>query len=464
MKFFKIVFFILALAASFNAQIDSEILEYKARIVFNDAKEKLVGQKFFDNDRKIVFVGVKTVEIRNSISGETIKSYPHDVPNLEKIDRLIFSPDGSKVIFVDSFSWRLIRKEKRVSASVFDLQNGKMLAVLERPTESIRDAEWSENGETLVTYSGIYNAKRTEVCFWNGDDLKFRGAVTLKGDVQYKKLLRDGKTFLAKTQDFSYGAVKYTETYYLTAFNTQTAKPIQNFSSGGDSQGSLLSGILTQDEKYAVMTAGSYDKQRVSVWRVGGENAPIYEITPQKKGNSFDLRSVGGDYFFVYQNKTIEIYNAADGKLKTSIPNQKRFVGHFRTFTPSPDGKILAIDDCEKAKFFDLSNGAKKFEIDLVCKTEFDPISTSYRDFDVLRFHPNGKLILTVSDKTVRLWNAENGELLQTLADPNKVESKEKDKNKDDGLSGWGDWIRGGDLVFAPGKDGKSILIWEVKK
>ncbi len=104
------------------------------------------------------------------------------------------------------------------------------------------------------------------------------------------------------------------------------------------------------------------------------------------------------------------------------------------------------------------------FEIDLVCKTDFDLLSTSYRDFDVLRFHPNENLLLTASNKTIRLWNAENGSLLQTLADPNRVENKKKDNNKDDGLGWSAGWIGSGDFLFALGADGKTILLWELKK
>lgn len=466
MNFFRIFLLPIVFAAFASAQNAPEILRFKTRIVFNDGKEMIAGQKIFDNDTKIVFVGVKTIEFRDLITGEIIESRSHEIPDLDRLDTFLqFSPDGGKVVVLDSFSWRLIRKEKKVSASVYDLRSDKRLAVLERPTESIRAAEWSENGETLVTYSGIYNAKRTEVCFWNGGDLKFRASILLKGDLRYKKLLRNGETFLAQAVALdSYGVKKYIETDYLTAWDTATAKPIRNFSSNGDSQGGFFGRILTSNEKYAVMTAGRYDKQRVSVWRLDGGESPIYEIASQKKGGAVDLLSVVGDYFFTYQDKTIEMRDAADGELKFSIPNQKRFTGHFRTFTLSPDGKNLAIDDCEKAEFFDAASGTKKFEIDLVCKTDFDYVSTSYRDFDVLRFHPNGKTLLTASDKTVRLWNAENGKLLQTLADPNKVEMKRKDENKDDGLGSQADWVSNGDFVYASGKDRKSILLWELKK
>lgn len=243
-----------------------------------------------------------------------------------------------------------------------------------------------------------------------------------------------------------------------------TARPIQNFSSSGDSQGVSFDTGLTKNEKYVVMSSGRYERSRVSVWQVGGSDLPNYEIFPQKKGGSLNLLGIAGNYFIIYRNKTLEVYDSADGKIKFTIPNQKQFTGNFRSFTISPDERLLVVDDCERAEFYDVSTGQKKFEIDLVCKTDFDLVSTSYRDFDVLRFHPNGNLLLTSSDKTVRLWNAENGQLLQTLADPNRVENKKKDKNKDDGLGWSAGWIGRGDFLFASGADGKSILLWEMKE
>ncbi len=463
MKFSRTLFLLALFAGISFAQSESEILRFKSRIVFNDAKETLVAQKIFDDDQRVVFVGVKTIQFWDLISGTLLASHPHEIPRLDKVDAaLAFSPDASKVIALDSFTWRLIRKEKKVMATVYDLRTGKLITKLERPDESIREAEWSEDGATLVTYNGgSVNDKRTEVCFWNGDDFKFRGSVLLKGYVYYKKLLRDGKVFLAQTDNsdsyqFVYGAADY-----LTAWDTRTAQPIQTFSSGGDRQGYPLVGNLTESEKYAAMSAGSYVRQRVSVWRVGGGESPIYEIFPQKKDGSIDLLGIADDYFFLYQNKTIEMRDAADGNLKLSIPNQKKFGGRSRTFTIAPDKKTFVIDDCEQAEFFDAANGRKKFTIDLVCKTDFDLVSTSYRDFDVLRFQPNGNLLLTSSDKTLRLWNADDGRLLQILADPNRIENKKKDGNKDDGLGSQARWLRNGKFAFAPGADRKSILIWE---
>ena len=468
MKFLNILFLCCVFAGfslAQNSNQPSEPLLFKARIGFDDAKERIIGQKFFDDDKKLVLIGIKSIQFWDVTKGKLLESHPHEIPNLSDTDSVItVSPDGQKAIVLDSLSWRLIRKEKKVSATVWDLQTGRQITVLERPTESIRAAGWSKNGETLVTYSGEFSDKRTEVCFWDGNDFKLRAAVLLQGYVNYKKLTDDGKVFLAKTDKMESYKFRYDSGDYLSARDTTTAKLVQNFSSGGEVQALSYGTGLTENQEYVVMSAGKYDRQRVSVWKMGGSDLPIYEISPEKKGGTIDLLSVVGDYFVIYQNKKLEVYNAADGKIKLTIPNQKRFTGNFRSFELSPDKRTLVINDCNRAEFYDVAAAQRKFEMDLVCKTDFDFVSTSYRDFDVLRFQPNGNLLLTASDKTVRLWNAEDGRLLQTLADPNRIENKKKDKNKDDGLSWLAGWIRNGDFLFAFGADDKTILLWEMKK
>jgi len=461
MRILKVFFICLFFTLFSFAQSSDGILRFKAKIGFDDPKERIVAQKSIDNGSKILLVGTKNIQLWDVENGKLLESHPHQIPNLQFLK---FSPDMRKAVVIDMFSERIFTKQKKVSASVWDLQTGKQIAVLERPTESIRDAEWSENGETLVTYSGFFYSKRTEVCFWDGDSFKFRGAMQLKGSIEYKKLLRTGEIFLAKTDRLESNKFKYRLEDFLTAWDTATAKPLQNFSSGTDRQSGWLIEILTKDEKFAAMYSGAFDRTRVAVWKIGGSDLPVYEIFPRKKGGTFRFFGAVGNYLALYQDKTIEFYNSADGKLKFSIPDQKPYSAHPRTFSLLPDGQTLVIESCEKAEFFDLVSGQKKFEIDLVCKTDFDLVSTSYRDWDMLSFHPSKNLLLTFSDKTVRVWNSETGKLEQTLFDPERAANKRKDENKDDGLTWSAGWLLNGKYVYARGAGGNSLLLWEMTK
>ncbi len=467
MRILKVFLLVLFLSILSFAQ-PSEALQFKARIGFIETGERIIAQKFFADDNKLVLIGRKSIQLWDVENAKLIAARPHDIPNLDKAGiSVVISPDAQKAIVLDSFSWRIIRKEKKVSATVWDLQTGKQIAVLERPTESIRDAEWSENGATLITYSGIFNDKRTEVSFWDGASLTFRNSILLMGNLLLRQLSRDGERLFTSVEKSGVTFLGgYKSEGKATVWNAQHGKVEQNltFGAGKNSFGFSLFKSVSPNERYFAANAPG----KISVWEIGGSDLPKYEIRAAKKDSEilFYGFSDDGKYLIAYQyqayqykNRTLEFYDAANGEFRFSPPNTKS----YENVKLLADGKTLVLQNCERADVFNLTTRQKLYDLKLVCKSDFDYVSTSYRDFDILRFHPNGRFLLTFSDKTVRVWNAENGALAQTMVDPNRAENKRKDKNKDDGLSWSAGWLRDGKYLFASGADEKSILLWEMK-
>jgi WD40 repeat protein len=459
------VFLILLLLTSFNfaqADLEQNALRFKARIGFTAPDDHIFGQKFLEDERKVLLVGKKTIQIWDVADGKLLEEHPHEIQKLNKLDTVIkFSPDGRRGIVLDSFSFRVFRKQKKVSAGVYDLQTGKLITILERPNESIREAMWSENGKTLITYSSDYNDKRTELCFWDGETLALRSAVMLKGDLDTPYLSRNGKRLVTSTEKLNIGIFASGIPERRTiVWNTETGKVEQSIKlpDGESPNVWTLLGKISRDEKFFAET----ERGTLYVWEIGGGDMPKYEIKPTKKDELIGLKgfSDDGKYLIAHQNKAFEFYQAATGKLEFSMPNLK-YGSDIRLLE---DGKTLLVDNCENAAVYDLPSRQKLYEIDLVCKTEDDFVSTSWRDFDIMRFHPDGKLLLTFSDKTVRVWNARNGALVQTIVDPNRIENKKKDKNKDDGLGWNAGWLMKGEYLYASGADEKTILLWQMDK
>ena len=462
MQFLKVFIFILFSLILSPAQSETEILQFKARIGFTETDSRIVAQKFFDGDRKLVLIGKKTIQFWDVPNARLIETRLHEIPDLEKFDTIVtISPDAKKAIVLDSFNWRLIRKEKKVSASAYDLQTGKLLTVLQRPNESIRDAEWSENGKTLVTYSEILNDKRTEICFWNGDDFTFRASILLKGNLGLRFLSKDGERFFSSAEN----AVKFLTSYKYerntAVWNTKNGKVEQNFNSNFGRENPNVYSFpqpLSPNGKFLIAPS----QGRISVWQIGVSDLPKYIITAAEEDKWFLFKGFSDDGRFViaFQNKTLEFYDVETGKLETSLPNTKS----YESVKLLADGKTLVMKNCDRADIFNLKTQQKLYEIKLVCKEDFSLLGSSLRDVDVLRFHPNLPFLLTYSDKTVRVWNVENGALVQTIIDPNRIENKRKDNNKDDGLGRAASWIINGEYLFASGADGKTILLWEIKK
>lgn len=458
MKVLQIFLLYLVFLCVCFAQSAPEILHFKSRIGFESADEKIIAQKFFDDDRKLVLVGKKSIRFWETASGKLLKTVSHDIPNLDKFDTIVkISPDARLAIVLNSFTFRIIRKEKKVSATVWDLQTGKQLGVLERPSESVRDAEWSENGETLVTYSGIFNDKRTEVVFWDGATLAFRATILLKGYLSWHYFSSDGGKFFSSVSGGSTGFFSdYKYQSDVNIWNAQTGK-IQQHIGGEENRGTY--GFPNPLDPAETLLALN-DIRKISVWEIGGSDLPKYEIKATKKNDYIFFKNFSDDgkFLIAYQNKTLEFYNAENGELKFSVPD----IRGYENVSLRADGETLILQNCERLDVFDLPTRRKLYEIKLVCKTQFELVSTEYRDFDRLSFHPHENLLLTFSDKTVRVWNTQNGALLQMIVDPNRAANNRKDKNKDDGLGWSAGWLIDGNYLYASGADGKSILLWEL--
>jgi len=461
MQILKVLFLALFLSIFSFAQSSPEVLQFKAHIGFGEAVERIVAQKFFDGDNKLVFVGIQSIQFWDVPTGKLLESRPHEIPNLDKFDMVVtISPDGQKAVVLDSFTWRIIRKEKKVSATVWDLRTGKQIAILKRPSESIRYAEWSKDGQTLLTLSGAYNDKKAEVSFWEGDSLDFKNSMLLTGNLRLHQLIRNGAqlfTVRVKYKDEVFGGIS--QETYISVRSTENAKVEQDLTYGVEH---LLVETwrkpLSANENFFVASASG----KLLVWEIGASNLPKYEITPNKKGGLiwFQNFSDDGKLLIARQDKNLEFYDTETGKLESSIPNTKK----YQSVNLLSDGTTLVLQNCDRADVFNFQTRQKLYELKLVCKTFTDFAGTEMRDADALNFHPNGKFLLTNSDKTVRVWNAKIGSLAQTIVDPNRAENKRKDNNKDDGLGRSAGWLRNGDFLFASGADGKTILLWEMKK
>ncbi len=285
MRFFILVLFLLTfLRISALAQPSSVPLIFKTKVGFTDPSEKIVAQKFIDSNRKLVLVGRKSVQLWDVERGTLVESRRHEIPNLEKTDTTVkISPDGNTAIVLDSFSWRLIQREKKVFATVWDLNTGKQIAVLERPTESVRYAEWSKNGETLITLSGIRNAKRTEIAFWDRRSLQLRNASIVVGYLSMHHLSRDGATLITSSEESTTGLLNMLKTERRTSiWDAVAGKRLQEiaFDNGETPSIWLWSGAVSPDERYI---AASGKDGKLGVWEFHYDAFPKYVLYPAKK-------------------------------------------------------------------------------------------------------------------------------------------------------------------------------------
>jgi WD40 repeat protein len=452
----------LTFALFVRPSIVAQPFVFRSTIGFSEPNERIIGYTFADGGRTAVIVGRYNIDRWDVASGKLLSTIRIELPNPNDLGiRIVFNPAATLAIVLDEFTWRIIRKEKKVTATAIDTRTGKTVALLERPTESIRKAAWSSNGDVLVTYSGFFNDKRTEVCFWNGDDLSLRACIMVKGNLGLQQLSDDGNAFFSSSEIGTEGLfnTRLVPQRLTAMWSTSDGRMIRKFTADGGSPfiWSMFEKSVSRNSRYL---AANLSGGKVAVWEINKGDAPKYEISPRKKNGyaSFQGFSESGERFLFSNGNDIEIYRTEDGKLVSLLIDAIRKGGSPQFINGD---RLIGVDRCDRTDVYDIDLGRKLYELQTVCKTEFDPVSTSYRDFDVLRLDPSGLYLLTSSDKTHRLWDAQTGAILQTLVAPDRANLKRKDPNKDDGLDWSSEWSADGRFLYVIAANGKSILVWE---
>lgn len=435
--------------------------QFLYKIGFDNSKDRIIANHL-KGDGTLIAVGTTSIRHWEIATGRLLLDVPHRFAGAEKWDAYFsFSPDGRRAILTDSFSFRLIRKEKKVTARVVDLENGSVLKVLERPTESVREAEWSPDGQILVTRSGPYNAKRTEVCFWDGETFELRICSLLKGSLGLARLIDNGRHYVYSRQTDTTcllcPLIGETETAVV---DTATGRIVHKLSVEGRSPYIWSTGrAIDAEGRYL---AASLVEGRVAVWAPMRKGNPIQVIERVGKERYTEISGYGdgGNVLLLRRGKSIEARDLESGDVLFTLPLSFRSGRSGHMITVKSIGDRIVVDNCEEALVFAPPAEFPLFNLELVCKTEFDPVSTSYRDFDVLRFDETQRYLLLSSDKQIRIADGSTGKILQRIAAPERTKNIEKDPNKDDGLSG-ATWTRDGGYIVGHGADGRSFYIWK---
>lgn len=100
--------------------------QFLYKIGFDNSKDRIIANHL-KGDGTLIAVGTTSIRHWEIATGRLLLDVPHRFAGAEKWDAYFsFSPDGRRAILTDSFSFRLIRKEKKVTARVVDLENGSV--------------------------------------------------------------------------------------------------------------------------------------------------------------------------------------------------------------------------------------------------------------------------------------------------------------------------------------------------
>ena len=420
----------------------------KLRNTFELKDDKIINYSLIENDRSLLIVGKKTTQIWDVESKKIISEIPHEIgKNHLSLLGTKISPDGKYLLVYDrvySEKIPILVKSKKVGAVIYDLQTGKLVNVLEGQNKWIMDSFWSENGDSFFTLSKTsFGKKESEICFLDGQTLKYRNCFPVFGDVWSSKFSKDGAKFFASIVK----PLGNLGENWFGIWDTRQVKLLKSSSVDEQSYGDFF---LTSDENY--LSVGG------TVFEVNSSNLPKFKLDNRIRGVSDNDK-----FFIASEKKGLQFYDFGNNQRKYLISHVKDDVD----IKISTTEKVLINQNlsrhCGRTEGFEIETGKKLWEMKLACRWEasdtFFP-SDKPNFNDEIEFLQNGKYFLTTSQKAIRIWDIMTGELLQTLVNPNQTI---QNPETDDKLKGEKKaWSKDKKFIYFQDSDDTKIFQYEL--
>ena len=442
--------------AQFVPQTTQEIFKLEKTLELKN--DKIISYALLDDDRKLLIVGKKTIQVFDIESSKTISEIPHEMAKFHDFHYgTKMSPDGNHLLvfdWVSSQNFPILVKSKKRAAVIYDLRTGKLNAVLEGGLNTIWDVFWSENGKTLVTTTEWDNrTQEHEICFLDGETLKYRNCVSVFGTISWLKLSKDGTKFFAYiSKEIRNLGVYLGVQNWVGIWDTEKVKLSKKFKLG-EKRCYKSDLFISQNEKF--LGVGE------SIFEIDGNDLPKFESEKRIRSSSEDSK-----YFIVNEKKGLQFFDFENMQRKYLIPKIKDDININISKTEKVVINQNLLSHCGRTEGFEIETGKKLWEIKLACR--YEPSDTFFPsgkpDFnDSIDFLHDGKYFLTSSEKAIRVWDTMTGELVQALINPVQAIEKAKNSNADDKIKGETKvWSKDKKFIYFQDDDDTKIFQYEL--
>ena len=319
----------------------------------------------------------------------------------KEISQANFSSDGRFIITIGKH-----KNQKNVVTSIWDAETGKLKASLEGYAVFIA-------GRTLVPESTAITIHDQELRFWD-----FTTGELKKSVAAYRKVNSDWRFFL--------DSVISPDGRFIVAYRGKSV-PLWDTNTGGliadlkppqakqlfyDYRGRSLEIYQAKfaPDGQTIATIDSYN--RVELWQatkgrlnsiLSGHLDSIYNIEFSDDGQLIATASRDG---------TARVWDVTTGQLKNTFKAGDQIARRVRF---SPNASILAVGYHTQARLWDVNTGQLRAELPEDKDISKTALFGTYLHGIEVRFSPDGRLLLTMSDKSIRVWEAQTGKFIATL-------------------------------------------------
>ncbi|MBC7507566.1 MAG: caspase family protein, partial [Ferruginibacter sp.] len=299
------------------------------------------------------------------------------IGHTKNINEACFSPDGNKIVTASP----------DMTAKIWDVTTGLLLADLEGHTEDVNSALFSPDGKKIVTASADKTAK-----IWDATTgLLLANLTEHAGAVNSAFFSPDGKKIVTASADRT-----------AKIWNTETGKVLMELKAHDYN----INFAQFSPDGSKVVTAS--DDNTAKIWNVfSGELL----LTLKKHSSSVDsaqFNFAGTRIVTISGDKTVKVWDVATGRLLMDI---KRHTNYMQSVQFSPDGnKLLTASLDHTVKLWNITSGDLVSNIDL--KTS---------NIGCARFSPDGLFYLTSDNGYqggVKIWDAITGKLFSEIKFP----------------------------------------------
>lgn len=366
--------FALCVTVAFVVSIGANVLEFIAETGFDKKEDKIVDYRFFENEKKIILLGEKNLQIWDYESGKQISSVTHgiskfdsfrnfgnvvfyDVPPVVEWQSVLIDPQGKWTVTIEPLG---IQKKK--AAIVREVTTMKQIAALELPGNSADFISYDE-AESEIAVIGI-DDKSAAIAKWKRDSFELRQLIPVT-EYKWHQFVKNGKKIIVGSGDsktiWSGYNLKQGDT--LTLRDAKTGAIEKEFSAPNlMPKTPFRNTVITKDEKLLI----SVRDDRILIWDIDGNGQPRLELSDAKTNNDFGIQSLLQDrYFAAYRGKDIYVYDIKgdDAQPKYHLaavaPNDS-----VRIASMSADEEYIAVAQDEKIAVLRVdSDGKPLYEI-----------------------------------------------------------------------------------------------------
>lgn len=421
--------------------------------------------KFNSDGSKLLLLTAKSTGVWSTQSGKLLadlgEAWPLDYSGVS------WQPGGSRIL---RYPTSLYSQKK--TAEIWDAETGRKIATLDEK-KRVMWAEWSQSGDRVLTVGGFRGSGSfpSEFSFSIRDDAgRIIRSESLPYDIHSIRFFGKGKKLLISSKP-----VRGQKP--ILVYDAETGRLDRSFDHDLVNVSPLTYAKFSGESPDGKYLCGEIDLSKgITCWRSDDDSKTAYSFLDTKEtgdshlvGFSADSKSVA---ILRSRQKRIEFADTSTGTVRfaaesknkltrfayTTIAGQSYTEGQGYGELWSPTGRYFILTDVEKdVTIWDLTDRKMVSRRSAIWASDYDWfVGTLPTDSESFSFNSRNELLLSVSARTAKVWNPENGQLVHEVVDSEKARSRGTfQKNI-------AAWSRSGKYLLTVANQNKSLILWTV--